>query len=80
VARVALFGAVEKRAFGLFGSWKGPHCDVRAVESPARGGAGKGLDRLNRALKRAVRLSVIAFGRMTPPQRGEDLLRALRRA
>ena len=34
------------------------------------------IDRLNRALKKATRLPVIAFGRITPPQRGEDLLRA----
>lgn len=33
-------------------------------------------ERINRALKRASKLPVIAFGRITPVQRGEELLRA----
>ncbi len=46
------------------------------MEIPPAAVAGSDFDRLNRALKRATRLPVIAFGRITPPQRGEDLLRA----
>lgn len=33
-------------------------------------------ERLNRELKRATRLPVVAFGRISPPQRGEDILNA----
>lgn len=43
-----------------------PPAAVRATE----------FDRINRALKHASRLPVIAFGRITPVQRGEDLLAA----
>ena len=46
------------------------------MEIPPAAVAATDFDRLNRALKRAARIPVIAFGRITPPQRGEDLLRA----
>jgi 2,4-dienoyl-CoA reductase-like NADH-dependent reductase (Old Yellow Enzyme family)/pyruvate/2-oxoglutarate dehydrogenase complex dihydrolipoamide dehydrogenase (E3) component len=45
------------------------------MEIPPAAVTASDFDRLNRALKRATRLPVIAFGRITPPQRGEDLLR-----
>lgn len=46
------------------------------MEIPPAAVAPAVFDRINRALKRASKLPVIAFGRITPPQRGEELLRS----
>ena len=46
------------------------------MEIPPAAVAATDFDRINRALKAAARIPVIAFGRITPAQRAEDLLRA----
>ena len=46
------------------------------MEIPPAAVAPEAFTKLNRALKHATRLPVIAFGRLTPPQRGEDILKA----
>ncbi|MBV9105892.1 MAG: FAD-dependent oxidoreductase [Verrucomicrobia bacterium] len=46
------------------------------IEIPPAAVAPAEFRKLNAGLKRASRLPVIAFGRITPPQRGEDMLRA----
>jgi 2,4-dienoyl-CoA reductase-like NADH-dependent reductase (Old Yellow Enzyme family) len=46
------------------------------MEIPPAGVAPEAFDRLNRALKQATKLPVVAFGRITPPQRAEALLKA----
>jgi 2,4-dienoyl-CoA reductase-like NADH-dependent reductase (Old Yellow Enzyme family) len=46
------------------------------IEIPPAAVAPTEFRKLNAGLKRATRLPVIAFGRITPPQRGEDMLRA----
>lgn len=44
------------------------------MEIPPAGVAPEEFDRLNKALKRATRLPTIAFGRITPPSRGEAMI------
>jgi len=46
------------------------------MEIPPAAVAPEAFDRLNRALKKATKLPVVAFGRITPPQRAEALLKA----
>jgi 2,4-dienoyl-CoA reductase-like NADH-dependent reductase (Old Yellow Enzyme family) len=46
------------------------------MEIPPAAVASDDFQTLNAALKRASRLPVIAFGRITPPQRAEDMLQA----
>jgi 2,4-dienoyl-CoA reductase-like NADH-dependent reductase (Old Yellow Enzyme family) len=46
------------------------------MEIPPAAVAPEAFDRLNRALKRASRLPVVAFGRITPPRRAEAMLKA----
>jgi 2,4-dienoyl-CoA reductase-like NADH-dependent reductase (Old Yellow Enzyme family) len=46
------------------------------IEIPPAAVAPTEFRKLNAGLKRTSRLPVIAFGRITPPQRGEDMLRA----
>src|SRR3984893_11488829 len=47
------------------------------IEIPPAAVAPTEFRKLNARLKRASRLPVVAFGRITPPQRGEDMLRAV---
>jgi 2,4-dienoyl-CoA reductase-like NADH-dependent reductase (Old Yellow Enzyme family) len=46
------------------------------MEIPPAAVAPEAFDRLNRALKKATKLPVVAFGRITPPERAEALLKA----
>ena len=46
------------------------------MEIPPAAVAPADFQKLNAALKQGSRLPVIAFGRITPPQRAEDMLRA----
>ena len=46
------------------------------MEIPPAAVSPEAFDRLNRALKKATKLPVIAFGRITPPQRAEQMLKA----
>lgn len=45
------------------------------MEIPPAAVAAEEFERLNRALKRATKLPVVAFGRITPPSRGEAMIR-----
>jgi 2,4-dienoyl-CoA reductase-like NADH-dependent reductase (Old Yellow Enzyme family)/thioredoxin reductase len=46
------------------------------MEIPPAAVAPEAFDRLNRALKAATKLPVVAFGRITPPRRAEAMLKA----
>jgi 2,4-dienoyl-CoA reductase-like NADH-dependent reductase (Old Yellow Enzyme family) len=46
------------------------------MEIPPAAVAPEEFERLNKALKRATKLPVVAFGRITPPSRGEAMIRA----
>lgn len=46
------------------------------MEIPPAAVAPHEFDRLNKALKRSTKLPVVAFGRITPPSRGEAMIRA----
>jgi 2,4-dienoyl-CoA reductase-like NADH-dependent reductase (Old Yellow Enzyme family) len=45
------------------------------MEIPPAAVAAEEFERLNKALKRATKLPVVAFGRITPPSRGEAMIR-----
>ena len=46
------------------------------MEIPPAAVAPEEFERLNKALKRATKLPVVAFGRITPPSRGEAMIKA----